>query len=179
MTPLPPTGIGNFDRSRKAPRKNSPSVPPLRGNARQASVGCCGEHGSIDPYSTQHQVAHMVDTAGSLRCRPWSRLSLPRHARRDGSGAYSLHTLTPPLREAYRRAVSVMFEPTSWGIAQEEGSGTGSPTLKERRPIAPHLRQSPGVHPQGVDVFALWFNRESTIVDSRLNQFLGGGPGRP
>ena len=71
--------------------------------------------------------------------------------------------------------MSVMFEPTSWGIAQEEGSGTGSPTLKERRPIAPHLRQTPGLYPQGVKVFALWFNRESTIVDSRLNQFLGGG----
>ena len=179
MTPLPPTGIGNFDRGRKAPRKNSPRVPPLRRNTRQASVGCCGEHGSIDPYSPQHPMAHMADNAGSLRCRPWSRLSLPRHALREGSGAYSLHTLTPPLREAYRRAVSVTFEPTSWGIAQEEGSGTGSPTLKERRPIAPHLRQSPGVHPQGVDVFALWFNRESTIVDSRLNQLLGGGPGRP
>ena len=144
MTPLPPSGIGNFDRGRKAPRRNLPRVPPLRRNTRQASVGCCEEHGSIDPYSTQHQVAHMVDTAGSLRCRPWSRLSLPRHALREGSGAYSLHTLTPPLGEAYRRAVSVMFEPTSWGIAQEEGSGWRSPTLIERRPIASNLPPSGG-----------------------------------
>ena len=123
-------------------------------------------------------MAHMVDNAGSLRCRPWSRLSLPRHALREGSGAYSLHTLTPPLGEAYRRAVSVMFEPTSWGIAQEEGSGTGSPTLKERRLIAPYLRQVPGHYPKGVKDYALMLNSESTAVDSLLN-ILGGGPGRP
>ena len=66
-----------------------------------------------------------------------------------------------------------MFEPTSWGIAQEEGSGTGSPTLKERRLIAPYLRQVPGLYPKGVEVYALWFNSESTTVDSLLN-ILGG-----
>ena len=70
--------------------------------------------------------------------------------------------------------MSVMFEPTSWGIAQEEGSGTGSPTLKERRLIAPYLRQVPGLYPKGVEVYALWFNSESTTVDSLLT-ILGGG----